>query len=179
MAFSESYIQHLTSFLEVEGRKWIAEYIAGQKAVQARRNIKASGQLAQSMEADVQSRVDSAIRTTIELAFEEYGRIIEMKRLNLPPGGGELIEGLAEWIVKKGFLQRFSQGFLRKRKLKTPPQNIQNQIAWGIAIKRSKNYRRRAWYTKSKSAAVTDLYNRVAAGMPDIVVDEIKKAFAA
>jgi hypothetical protein len=63
--------------------------------------------------------------------------------------------------------------------MKTAPQNIVNQMAWGIAIKRfsGKKYKRRAWYARSSGGAINDLYNSVAAGMPDIVLQEIKAAF--
>ena len=100
-----------------------------------------------------------------------------MKRLNVAEGGQEFIDSLAAWIIQKGFVQKWQPAFLEKRKLKTAPQNIANQMAWGIVKKRSVAYRRRPWYAKSKSAAVSDLFNRVASEIPDIILQELKAAF--
>ena len=88
------------------------------------------------------------------------------------------IAALEDWIVRKGLEQKFLRSFMAKRRLKKVPPNVLNQIAWGIAVRRSNRYRRRQWWNKPKSAAITDLYNRVAAGLPDIVAEEIKKGFA-
>lgn len=176
--FSEQALKELTGFIEAESRRWVQEYIANRRSTLQRRGIQASGQLRDSFAYTLTKSLSEAVTNTLDLAFEEHGRFVEMKRLNVPAGGSEFLENLAGWIVKKGLFSRFSRGFIQKRKLKTLPPNALNQMAWGIAVKRSKGYRRRAWYAKSKSAAVTDLFNRVAAGLPDIVVDELKRGFA-
>jgi len=67
--------------------------------------------------------------------------------------------------------------FLRQRNLRTAPPSILNQLAWSIAVSRAKRYRRRQWYNKPKSAAITELYNRVAANLPDLVARGIGAAF--
>jgi len=68
--------------------------------------------------------------------------------------------------------------YLRKRKTKTLPPNILTQLAWSVAISRvARVKRRRQWYNKSKSAAITELYNQVAANLPERIAQEIKKAF--
>jgi len=100
-----------------------------------------------------------------------------MKGLNVPRGGSEFIDALAAWIVKKGLEAKMTRDFVAKRRLKNAPANVLTQLAWSVAITRRSKIRRRSWYAKSKSAAVTDLFNRVSAGLPDIVMDEIKKQF--
>lgn len=175
---SEQAIKALTDFIEAEGRKWARLYIVNRQKSLRKRGITTSGQLQQSLGSEVSSQLQGVVTTSIELEFEDYGRLIDMTRLKPPSGGGDYISFLEDWIVRKGLQQKFISGFMRKRKLKAEPQNVLNQIAWGIAVKRTQKYRRRSpWFAKSKTAAVTDLYNRVAAGLPDIVADEIKNAF--
>lgn len=176
MALSDSAIKELSDFIEAESRRWVEEYVASRRAVLTRRGILASGQLRDSFAYGLTKSVTSAVTNTIALAFDDYGRYIEMKRLAVPRGGSEFIDNLAAWIVRKGFAERWKQQFLQKRGLRTAPPDILQQMAWGIAVNRRERYRRRSWYAKSKSAAITDLYNRVAAGLPDIVMDEIKKS---
>ena len=174
---SEQAIQQLSDFIEAESRAWVQEYIQNRRSVLAKRGILASGQLQDSFAFCLTKSLTSSVTNTIELAFNDYGRYIEMKRLNVPRGGAEFIDNLAAWIVQKGFADRWKQQFMRKRKLVNEPPNILQQMAWGIAVNRNRKYRRRTWYAKSKSAAITDLFNRVAAGLPDIVMDELKKGF--
>lgn len=177
MALSGSATEQLAAHIDEVSREWVQEYIRVRQATLRKRKIVATGRLIDSMQFQLTKSINSAISNTIELAFEDYGRFAEMKKLNVPAGGTDFIEALAEWIERKGMAQKFISGFMAKRKLKTPPQNVLNQIAWGIAVKRSKGYRRRVWYAKSKSAAVTDLFNRVSAGIPDIVLTELKAGF--
>lgn len=179
MALSNNAIVELTEHVESVSRVWVQEYIRVRQATLKKRGIEASGRLVNSLQYGLTKNLNTAVTNTIQLAFEDYGRFVEMKRMNLPNGGQEMIDNLAEWIVRKGFADSFARKFVEKRKLKTVPQNIVNQMAWGIAVKRSKAYRRKVWYAKSKSAAITDLFNQVAAGIPDIVLDELKAAFAA
>ena len=179
MALSRTAIEQLATHIDDVSREWVKEYIRVRQLTMRRRKIEASGRLVDSMQFQITKSINNAVSNTIELAFEDYGRFVEMKRLNVPAGGQELIDNLAAWIEKKGFAQKFTTAFIAKRNLKTAPQNVLNQIAWGITAKRNKGYRRRVWYAKSKSAAVTDLFNRVAAGIPDIVLNELKAAFQA
>lgn len=174
---TDDALQQLTDFIEAESRTWVQEYIANRRAVLQKRGIMASGQLRDSFAYGLTRSINATISNRLELAFDDYGRFVEMKRLNVPSGGQEFIDNLASWIVKKGLVSQFKQQFMRKRKFVTEPANILNQMAWGIAVSRTQRYRRRPWYSKSKSAAVTDLFNRVAAGIPDIVLQELKKGF--
>ena len=175
---SDEAIKQLTLHIEEESRKWAAEYVAGRRAFLSSRKISTSGALSESLGYEISQGLEGQIKTSLVLTFEDHGRFVDMKRLNPPGGGGDYIAALADWIVRKGLEQKFVSAFVRRRKLKAPPKDVLNRMAWGIAINRTKKYRRRsAWYARSKSAAITDLYNRVAAGLPDLVADEIKKAF--
>lgn len=180
MALSEQSIALLADHIEAESRTWVAEYVRNRQAVLNKRKITASGQLRDSMQFALTKTLQQAVTNSLELAFEEHGRFIDMKRLNVPKGGTEYINALSDWIVRKGLTDRFVQKFVQSRGLRKPPQDVLNRMAWGIAIKRGRGYKRRGFgYAKSKSAAITDLYNRVAAGIPDIVLDEITKGLAA
>lgn len=174
---SSSAVELLATHIDTVGREWVKEYISHRQAIMRKRKMVASNQLIESMHFALTKSLNSAVSNTIELAFEDYGRMIEMKHLNVPGGGPELINELAGWIERKGLFQKFQRAFMEKRKLKTPPQDMLNQMAWGIAVKRNKGFRRRVWYAKSKSATVSELYNRVAAGIPDIVLSELKASF--
>jgi len=178
MPLSNTAIEQLAGFIETESQAWVHDYIRIRQEVLRRRKIEASGRLINSMQYKLTKSLSSAVTNMLELAFEDYGRYVEMKRMNVADGG-EMIDALAAWIVDKGFAQRFTSTFMQKRRLKTVPQNVLNQIAWGIVIQRNKGYRRRTWYAKSKSAAVTELFNRVSGGIPDIVLRELKAGFTA
>ncbi len=170
-------VDQLREYIHAEAQAWVADWVARRKAVLAKRGINASGELIRSMEYAAVQVFNQAITNTIEVAFDEHGRYVDMKRLNVPDGGVDMIQNIASWIVKKGLYDRFVQGYIQRRKLKKAPPSVLNNMAWAIAIKRRKTRRSRAWYNKSKSAAITDLFNQVAAGMPQLVSDEIKKGF--
>lgn len=176
--FSDEAIREITEYLEKQGLEWSRQFIAGRKAYLQQQGTRASGNLIASLQSEVLSTLEDAARTRIELEFALHGRFIDMKRLTTSGGGNEYISALEDWIVQKGLEQKFRGGFLRRRSRRTAPANILNQMAWGIAISRTKKYRRRsAWYNKPKSASISDLYNQVVANLPDLVADEIKKAF--
>lgn len=178
MALPKDAVDEIREYIEVQGIAWAREYIAGRQAYLRSQGMVASGELVSGLAFEIQSQLDQALQTRIALAFPEHGRFRDMKRINPPSGGGSYIENLEDWIRRKGFEQKFTEGFLRKRKVKRVPVNIVNQMAWGIALKRKIAYRRRGgWYAKSKTASITDLYNNIAAGLPDKVMQEIKAAF--
>lgn len=166
--------EELTRFIQAEGKAWVEEYISLRKSVLTRRGILASGDLQDSFAYNQGQDANATITNTLELVFNDYGRYVEMKRMSLPKGGTELIDALAEWIVKKGLEAKMTRDFVTRRKLKKAPEDILTRLAWGMAVKRQQKYRRRIWYNKSKSAALTELFNRVAAGLPEIVIQELK-----
>lgn len=175
---SEQAIQEITQYLEVQGLDWAKQFIAARRAWLTSKGTKASGALIDSLHAEVLTSLEGAAVTRIELAFAQHGRFIDIKNLRPAGGGSDYIAALEDWIEKKGLADRFRSGFVRKRGLKKAPLAILNQMAWGIAIKRHSNYRRRkTWYNKPKSGSITELYNRVAANLPDLVARELKAAF--
>lgn len=130
-----------------------------------------------SLRAEVLTTLEQAATVRLELEFKDYGRYVEMRNLKPPAGGDDYLKGLEQWIEKKGLRQRFTDRYLKQRNVRSVPPSILNQLAWSIAIKRQQRYRRRQWYNKPKSAAITELYNRVAANLPDLVMQELKAAF--
>ena len=165
------------AYLREEAQAWVTQFIADRVAFLRSRGIKASGDLERSLAAEVTDAV-KAEGIAILIGFEEYGRIVDMRRFNPPEGGGDYLLALQDWIRRKGLEQKFVQGYMRKRNLKRPPERVLTYIAWGIARKRfDGKYRRRRWYNKSKSAAITELFRDVAANMPEQVAQQIKDQF--
>lgn len=177
MALSSTATEQLANMIEIQARKWVEEYISNRKAILAKRGILATGGLRDSFAYGLTKSLNAAISNELEVAFTDYGRLVEMKRLEVPRGGSHYIDLLAAWIVKKGLEDKMTRDFMARRKLRTVPPTIINQLAWSVAVSRRAKRRRRSWYNKSKSAAITDLFNRVASNIPDIVLDELKKSF--
>ena len=169
-------IEALKKDIEEQLLSWSALFIEQRKAFLRRRKIEASGKLLGSMEAEINRQARAEV-VQILIAFEEHGRFQDMKRMNVPQGGGEYLAALVEWIRKKGLEQKMIAGWQRRYNRKTVPADVLNKIAWGIAVKRTQRYRRKAWWNKPKSAAITDLFNDVASSIPDTVAEQIKKNF--
>jgi len=168
--------QEIKAFLEKTMLTWAAEFIRDRKAELRRKKIEASGDLIKSLEAKINKDV-SAQATEILLMFPDYGRIVDMKQTNTANGGEDTIEGIEKWIERKG-KAKFVSKWQQKYKRKTVPANVVNQIAWGILIKRARGKnRRRNWYNKPKGVAITDLYNRVVAGLPEMTGKQVAKNF--
>jgi hypothetical protein len=67
---------------------------------------------------------------------------------------------------------------MKRHRRKTVPRNIANQIAWGIAVSKTGKFdRKRGWYTRPRSGALNELYNQIAARIPDIVAGAIHQEF--
>lgn len=178
MALSNEAIQTITEYLEVQGLAWAKEFIAYRKQWLQSKGITVTNELINSLQEEVTSNLEGAAKTRIEIAFKEYGRYIEIRNLKAPAGGQEYIQALEDWIEAKGLRQRFTNRLVQRKRLKAVPDNVLNQLAWAIAISRNTRIkRRRQWYNKPKSASITELYNRVAANLPDLVMQEIKHAF--
>lgn len=170
--------------IDREGRTWAAEWMQSRANVLQRRKIVASGLLIDSFQAFATQTLERSIINTLEIAFEEHGRYIDMKRLNLPSGGTEYISNLAAWIESRNLQNKYKKTYLEKARRKSEPDDLLLRMAWALAFDRAKNryvtgntYRRRAWYSKAKAAGVSDLFNRVAANVPKIVAEELTKAF--
>ncbi|MBL7780693.1 MAG: hypothetical protein JNM22_05700 [Saprospiraceae bacterium] len=171
-------IQHIQKFIGEEGQKWAAEFIAFRRSWLASKKIDASGELSSSLQSEINDQVQGEV-VEILMEFADHGRYIDMRRLKPAAGGGEYLNMLIEWMQRKGLEQRFIAGFVRRHNLNKAPQDVLNRAAWGIIKKRSLGRpRRRTWYNKPKSRGITDLFNRVAAGLLDItatdLVDQLK-----
>lgn len=175
---SNDHIAILKAHIHRESEVWVKEYIQNRKAVLERRRTKATGQLIASMEYALTQVASGAVTNVIELAFEEYGRYVDMKKLKPAGGGTEYIAALAQWIVDKGLYEKMVQQYIETRKLRKPPANVLQNLAWAMAKKRAERTPKRTkWYAASSTGAVSDLFNRVAAGLPDIIITELKKGF--
>ncbi len=175
---TDEALKEITNYLEIQGLKWAQEYIAGRKAWLQAKGIRATGELIASLQTEVLSTLEGAARTRVELAFNEYGRYVEMRRLHAPAGGSDYILSLEKWIEQKGLLGKMTANYIAKRNVRQVPPSILNQLAWSVAISRHERVkRRRQWYSKSKSASITELFNQVAANLPELVVRELKAAF--
>jgi len=168
----------IKSFIQSELQLLAQEFIKQRVAALQARKIVASGDLKESMGFEI---VNQAKGEAIEmlLAFEEHGRYIDMRSLKPPTNfGNPYISLIEEWIRKRGWEQKFIDKFMQSRKLSNVPKNVLNQIAWGIAVKRGNGkYRRKKWWNASKTAFISDTFNQIAAGIPDIAAKTIKEAF--
>ena len=156
---------------------WAADFVRQRAEFLRRRKYEATGTLTQSIEYEL---VRAAQRNAVEvlIAFEDHGRFIDMKSLTPAEGGTDYILALQAWVERKGFVNRFTQGYMKRHNIKTVPADILSRIAWGIAVKRSTGkMRRRRWWNKSKTAAIYDAFNKVAASLPPVAAQEVAKSF--
>lgn len=169
--------QQILDFIHEQAQVWAADFVANRKAALDKRGIVASGSLKQSLAAEASKEV---FRQAVEvyLAFEEYGRIAEMRRVTHDKWGRNAIHRLEDWVRVRG-VAAFLEGYRRRRRyIPRVEARLVNSIAWGIAINRtSGKFRRRTWYNKPKTAAITQLFNQVAAGLADVVSEEITSQF--
>lgn len=178
MALSDKAIQELNDYIQREGLEWAKSFIAGRKSWMDSKGIKATNELINSLEQEVTKTISDAALVRIQIAFEPHGRYVEMKNLNAPAGGTAYIADLEGWIEKKNLRQRMTSRYMSTRRARSVPPDILTRLAWSVAISRHQRVkRRRQWYNKPKQATIADLYNRIAAGLPELVADEIKKAF--
>ena len=173
----------MTSILDTisdEALEFVQGFVEQRRsALKKRKNT--TGTLAASLEYDVVKKAteDAA---SILIAFEDYGRIIDMKPSSIQHDawGRNAIDRLADWVARKG-VNKFIEGYLKNRKY--PPREYQKlllSIAWGIAIKRTEGkFKRKVWWNKAKTAGIANLANQIAASLPDktseIIVDNLKK----
>lgn len=170
--------QQLNDFLLAELEAFAAEFVRDRTTALRRRRAEATGELVRSLEYEARAQ-SLAAGAQLLIAFEEQGRFIDMRRLQPPEGGADYIANLIKWIEAKGLSQKFIQGYMDKRGLKTVPDRVLTFIAFGIARKRfNGRYRRTRWYNKAKTARVEVLFDRIRAGIPELVVEELKKPFS-
>lgn len=155
---------------------WAEKFLAQRRGILERRKINASGGLSDSLDhAVVKGGAEAAV--SILIAFNDEGRIVEMRNLHVDKWGREAVTRVEDWIKKRG-VNFFVPGFLEKYRLQSPPKDVLNRMAWGILVSRSGGkYRRRPWWNKSKTAAVTDLYNQAAVAALDKTAKGVAKSF--
>lgn len=150
--------------------EWVAKFMTNRRAYWQRRKLNSSGTLINSIEFDTDSGKADVV--SILIGFEGYGRILEMKNVSHDKWGRNAISRVEDWIKRKG-VQAFVPGFLEKYGYKSPPVDIVNRIAWGILKSPGKG--RSGLWAKPKSAAVSDLYNDVAAAsLKGVSQDSVK-----
>lgn len=170
--YTDDELARIRVFVAEQAQIWADDYVGRSGADLRRRKIEAKGELIREFFSEV---VASNQKEAVEIlmSFPDHGRYIDMRTMKPAKGGEDYINRLVEWIKDKGFEDKFSGRYTERRNLKRIPERALVYIAWGIAAKRSEKYRRKAWWNKRKSAAITDLYNTVAAGLPDVVADQI------
>ena len=167
--------ESLLHIINEESLKFVQTFVAQRKAALQKRKANVSGELLRSLEFDV---VKNATRQAVDIliAFNDEGRIIDMRQSSIHYDGLPLIDRLKIWVEKKG-VNGFLNGYKDRRKYYPRDYNkLLTSIAWGIAINRSKGkFKRKTWWNKAKTAAIADLVNKIAAALPDPVLDNLKK----
>jgi hypothetical protein len=143
------------------------------------RKIQTTGALSASVQFEIEREARQEA-TALLLAFEEYGRFIDMKRLKAPQAdkiGSGYIEAIEAWIKARGWEEKLIEKYKTQRKLRKVPKNVLNMIAWGIALKRAKKVRPRRWWNSSKSAFSIQVFNQIVGSLPDKTADGLLKEF--
>ena len=176
-AVSDYIEQVLTEFSE--------EFISQRIAYLQSKKINSSAQLSKSLHYELHKQAKGELMDLL-ISFENYGRYIDMRKLDNPKGGSELLSSLEDWIQRKGLEAKMVKKYQSRqlslfgsssKKLKKLPNNLLYRIAWGIIVKWRTHRRRRQWWNKPKSAALAELYNRVLAGLPEATAKDISNAF--
>lgn len=160
-----SETDNIKAAIAAEMEEWAAGFVRGRVQYLSSR-ISRSGVLQQSVQAEV---VRQAKREAVEalISFEEYGRFIDMKPTAQDKYGRQAVLRIQDWAERIG-LDKFERGFIKRYgRRPASDEKFLNRIAWGIMKKRATGkYRRRRWWNSSKTAAVTELLNKVASALP-------------
>ena len=171
--------KELQAHIHTTAQAWANTYIAQRRSVLTRRKYRHTGDLGDSLAAIVTDVFGDAVTNTLELGFWEYGRWIDMRNLSPAGGGEQYLNELAKWIQDKGLYSKLLAGYLERRQLVQADKNALQNIAFAIARSRAaKTPRQRGWYAKSSQGAINTLYNDIAAGLPDIVIEQLKAQFS-
>lgn len=146
---------------------WSKEYLAYVK-----QNAKVIPQ-ASSKGAESISNTTSPTRSYFH--FLDYMRMFEFKKINqddMPP-----IEQIEEWIKAKG-VSKFTSGIKRKSiSTTTDPKKLLNRIAWGIAISKiGEKRKRKAWFSKGRETKIRELYRTMLNNAADLYSKNTLKA---
>ena len=159
----------LKKALEEEVTAWAETFITQRHNYLVKKEIKASGQLTQSLRSELLRTAIGDVRTLL-IHFAKHGRFIDMRPAK---GGTEYVEGLIAWIKAKGlendFIVKAWSQYGKRIHAK-----ILNDIAWGIILTRNAKHKRRRWYNKPKEAALLELQNRLLVIMPSAAGTDMK-----
>jgi hypothetical protein len=180
-------IEQIQAAIEAEATVWANTFILQRKSFLENRKIVATGDLKESLKTETIRQASAQIIETL-IEFEESGRFVDMKTLRPSKGGDIYIRALEQWLKDKGFFQKnrakYEAKYESNRKFQritsgtTRDSRALNRMAWSIAITRaSGKYRKRRWYNKPKSAAIGELFNRIAANLPSIANEAIINQF--
>lgn len=150
--------------------EWAAEFVRYRKEAVRKAKLFRQGELEASFEQEVIRAAANEVATAI-FAFEEYGRILDMKKLKrnqqMP------VNEIEDWVKKVG-VDKFRSVFAKKRKLPVSNDRLANMVAWGIV--KSGKRRRRRWYSKGREPSFGVLYERLREAYMEVSLDELKNA---
>ncbi|MEL6835249.1 MAG: hypothetical protein AAFP77_19775 [Bacteroidota bacterium] len=112
---------------------------------------------------------------TIQFAFEEHGRFIDMRRKkweHQPP-----IDSILTWIEERGLAAFGPDPKPYKRKVKTDQQRM-NEIAWGIGrqhLRSDHKPKPKPWFQSTFYKSLNALYEELVFGIADIPVEQIRE----
>ena len=168
--------QELALLLE----EFIQDFVKFTQAFFDKKKMVDTGKLKNSFEYEIET---NPRKTAIELlvSFPDYGRYLDIKRLQSAKGGTTYVDAIEAWVKRHGFDKKWAADYLKKYNLKKIPKNIANRLAWGIVRNRAKlsaaqqNKQKRAWYTRRRTGAFYGLYSQIARELPRIVGVSMKK----
>jgi hypothetical protein len=160
----------LQSFILAEMKLWARFFIMRRRKFLEAKRLKDTGTLINSFDSETQARGE-AIQCL--LAFEDYGRYLDMKTTRPTQFGQAYVDALKEWMEGRAWKQEAIDAYVHWRGLRKVPTDVLNSIAWGIAISQKGKRKQRSWYLKPQKKAVEDLFDRLVVGLPSVAIDEI------
>ena len=163
-----SRINEVTNEILLE---WAAEFVQYRREAVRKAKLEAGGQLSASFEQEVARATSNDVARAF-FAFEEYGRIQDMRRVNrskqMP------LDDILAWVKEKG-VEKFRAGVVKTGKLPVSNERLANMVAWGI-VKSNKPHKRRRWYSKDRERSFSILYQRLREAYMEVSLDELKTA---
>lgn len=158
-------------------QRWAGQFIQRQRAALIKARAKASGSLADSIKQRI-SATSLRLETKIIFSFLEYGRYIDMKRLDQTRQ--RPVEAIEAWIRARG-VAKFKARFKKASggRVYSDESKLIRAMAWGIVKGKvkTKKHRRRAWYNKRKDYQYYLLVDRLRKLYSDFGVKSAKEAF--
>jgi hypothetical protein len=154
--------------VEVIARQWADEFVATRKARVARKKLRYTGRLHDSIKYEMKR--NSGPKWVIRIQYAYYGKFHDkgVKR-PMPKGGRKYVERITDWVKARG-LANFTT-----RRTGTTDQ-VARDVAWAI-IKGNANktpWERRKWLNPM-AGDITDLGNRIEKLLPEAIVQDVVK----